>query len=47
MPGQLQGPWHMLFAEFFDWNDPPLFKHLIHLRRSAEFSISCLPPTAA
>ena len=46
LPGQLRGPWHMLFAEFFDWNDPPLFKHLLHLRCSdTELSISCLPAT--
>jgi Calcineurin-like phosphoesterase len=46
MPGQLRGPWHMLFAEFFDWNDPPLFKHLLHLKCSdTELSISCLPAT--
>jgi hypothetical protein len=46
LPGQLRGPWHMLFAEFFDWNDPPLFKHLLHLACSdTELSISCLPAT--
>jgi hypothetical protein len=46
LPGQLRGPWHMLFAEFFDWNDPPLFKHLLHLKCSdTELSISCLPAT--
>jgi hypothetical protein len=46
MPGQLRGPWHMLFAEFFDWNEPPLFKHLLHLTCSGtELSISCLPAT--
>jgi hypothetical protein len=46
LPGQLRGPWHMLFAEFFDWNDPPLFKHLLHLACSGtELRISCLPAT--
>jgi hypothetical protein len=46
LPGQLRGPWHMLFAEFFDWNDPPLFKHLLHLTCSdMELSIICLPAT--
>ena len=36
----------MLFAEFFDWNDPPLFKHLLHLTCSdTELSIGCLPAT--
>jgi hypothetical protein len=46
LPGQLRGPWHMLFAEFFDWNDPPLFKHLLHPTCSdTELSISCLPAT--
>ena len=46
MPGQLRGPWHLVFAEFFDWNDPPLFKHLLHLKFSdTELSISCLPAT--
>jgi hypothetical protein len=48
LPGQLRGPWHLLFAEFFDWNDPPLFKHLLHLRCSdSELSISCLPATGS
>jgi hypothetical protein len=46
LPGQLRGPWHMLFAEFFDWNHPPLFKHLLHLKCSnTELSISCMPAT--
>jgi hypothetical protein len=46
LPGQLHGPWHMLFAEFFDWNDPPLFKHLLHLTcSSTELNINCLPAT--
>jgi hypothetical protein len=46
LPGQLRGPWHLVFAEFFDWNDPPLFKHLLHLKCSdSELSISCLPAT--
>jgi hypothetical protein len=22
MPGQLRRPWHLLFAEFFDWKRP-------------------------
>jgi len=36
----------MLFAELFDWNDPPLFKHLLRIRCSGtELSISCLPAT--
>jgi hypothetical protein len=46
LPGQLRGPWHLLFAEYFDWNDPPLFKHVLHLKCSdTELSISCLPAT--
>jgi hypothetical protein len=46
LPGQLRGPWHLVFAEFFDWNDPPLFKHLLHLKCSdTELNISCLPAT--
>jgi hypothetical protein len=46
LPGQLRGPWHLLFAEYFDWNDPPLFKHVLHLKcTDTELSISCLPAT--
>jgi hypothetical protein len=46
LPGQLRGPWHLVFAEFFDSNDPPLFKHLLHIECSdIELSITCLPAT--
>ena len=46
LPGQLRGPLHLLFAEYFDWNDPPLFKHVLYLKCSdTELSISCLPAT--
>jgi hypothetical protein len=36
----------MLFAEFFDRNEPPLFKNLLHPTCSGtQLSISCLPAT--
>jgi hypothetical protein len=31
LPGHGHGPWHTWFSEFFDWNDPPLFKHLLRI----------------
>jgi 3',5'-cyclic AMP phosphodiesterase CpdA len=46
LPGQPHGPWHMVFAEFFDWNTPPLFKNLLRLDASSErLSITCYPAT--
>jgi hypothetical protein len=48
LPGQLSGPWHMLFAEYFDWNDPPLFKHLLRLDSSkTQLRITCYPATGS
>lgn len=46
LPGQPHGPWHSVFAEFFDWNDPPLFKNLLRLDASVEqLSITCYAAT--
>jgi hypothetical protein len=49
LPGQRAGARGLLqpvFSEFFDWNDPPLFKHLLHVEASAsELRIRCLAAT--
>jgi hypothetical protein len=31
LPGRARGPWHRLFSEYFDWNEPPLFKSFLRL----------------
>jgi Calcineurin-like phosphoesterase len=42
LPGHAHGPWHAFFAEFFDWNDPPLFKHLLRFDTGADrITIRC------
>jgi hypothetical protein len=42
LPGRARGPFHMWFSEFFDWNEPPLFKHLLRIDATAErLSIRC------
>ncbi len=47
LPGQnKRGLLQSLFSEFFDWNDPPLFKHVLHVEASeAELRIRCLGAT--
>jgi hypothetical protein len=47
LPGQnKRGLLQSLFSEYFDWNDPPLFKHVLHVEASdAELSIRCLAAT--
>jgi hypothetical protein len=46
LPGQPHGPWHAVFAEFFDWNDPPLFKNLLRVDATADqLQITCYPAT--
>lgn len=49
LPGQRSGASGLLqpvFSEFFDWNDPPLFKHVLHVDASAsELRIRCLAAT--
>lgn len=31
LPGRARGPWHHVFSEFFDWNEPPLFKNFLRI----------------
>lgn len=46
LPGRGRGPWHMWFSEFFDWNEPPLFKHLLRIDASPDrVTISCRAAT--
>jgi hypothetical protein len=47
LPGQRKrGLLQSLFSEFFDWNEPPLFKHVLHVEASdAELRIRCLGVT--
>lgn len=44
LPGQgRRGLLQELLSEFFDWNEPPLFKHVLHVEASAdEVRIRCL-----
>jgi hypothetical protein len=40
------GPLHAIFSEFFDWNDPPLFKSFLRVDASAdEIRIRCFAAT--
>ncbi len=42
LPGHGHGPWHTWFSEYFDWNDPPLFKHLLRIDATADrVTITC------
>ena len=42
----LRGPWHLLFSEFFDWNDPPLFKSFLRVEAGpGELHIRCFAAT--
>jgi hypothetical protein len=42
LPGRGRGPLHHYFSEFFDWNDPPLFKNFLRLDVSARgLDITC------
>ena len=47
LPGQRKrGLLQSLFSECFDWNDPPLFKHVLHVEASAAaLRIRCLGVT--
>lgn len=47
LPGQTErGLLQPVFSEFFDWNDPPLFKHVLHVEATAaELRIRCLAAT--
>lgn len=46
LPGRGRGPFHHLFSEIFDWNDPPLFKNFLRLDVSEnELRIRCFAAT--
>ncbi len=46
LPGRGRGPLHHLFSEFFDWNEPPLFKNFLRIDvRESELSIRCFAAT--
>jgi hypothetical protein len=42
LPGRARGPLHTYFSEFFDWDRPPLFKHLLRVDATADrLTIAC------
>ena len=46
LPGRGRGPLHHFFSEFFDWNEPPLFKNVLRLDvRETELTIRCFAAT--
>ena len=46
LPGRGQGPLHKNFSEFFDWNEPPLFKNFLRIDVSkSELHIRCFAAT--
>jgi Calcineurin-like phosphoesterase len=46
LPGRGRGPFHHFFSEFFDWNDPPLFKNFLRIDASREeVRIRCFAAT--
>ena len=46
LPGHGRGPLHQNFSEFFDWNDPPLFKNFLRIEASEkELCIRCFAVT--
>ena len=46
LPGRGRGPIHHFFSEFFDWNEPPLFKNFLRIDASAEeVRIQCFAAT--
>ncbi len=46
LPGRGKGPLHHLFSEFFDWNEPPLFKNFLRIDASdGELRIRCFAAT--
>jgi hypothetical protein len=46
LPGRGRGPLHHFFSEFFDWNEPPLFKNFLRIDASAsEVRIRCFAAT--
>ena len=46
LPGRGKGPFHHYFSEFFDWNEPPLFKNFLRIDVSeSELRIRCFAAT--
>ncbi len=46
LPGRGRGFLHYYFSEFFDWNDPPLFKNFLRIDASeSELQIRCCAAT--
>ena len=46
LPGRGRGPLHHFFSEFFDWNEPPLFKNFLRIDASREeVRIRCFAAT--
>lgn len=46
LPGRGKGLLHHFFSEFFDWNEPPLFKNFLRLDvRGNELTIYCFAAT--
>jgi hypothetical protein len=46
LPGRARGPLHHYFSQFFDWNEPPLFKNFLRLDvRKGELTIRCFAAT--
>jgi hypothetical protein len=46
LPGRGRGALHLPFSEFFDWNDPPLFKQFLRVDAGpGELSIRCFAAT--
>jgi hypothetical protein len=46
LPGRGRGPLHHFFSEFFDWNEPPLFKNFLRIDASMhELRIRCFAAT--
>jgi calcineurin-like phosphoesterase family protein len=46
LPGRGRGPLHHFFSEFFDWNEPPLFKNFLRIDASGEeVHIRCFAAT--
>ena len=46
LPGRGRGPLHHYFSEFFDWNEPPLFKNFLRIDvHGGELTICCFAAT--
>jgi hypothetical protein len=46
LPGRGKGLLHHFFSEFFDWNEPPLFKNFLRIDvRESELTIRCFAAT--